>query len=189
MENKIFEKATSSPEGALQFIVDTQYDSILERAIGAKVVNSDVGREALFNVLVDLVQANDINMFNYLLGGEVTYDGLTQDVQDTLKWACEKAKTPALQRKMQQTEGASGSGWTSDNTNAALEAFAALAGGFLSLFGNNEPAPSGGGSGSGSGTTAPAPSGGQSSSWVPWAIGIGIAVLIVTVIVVLVRKK
>lgn len=184
---EIIKKATSSPDAALQFIVDTQYDSILTRAIGAKVVNSDVGPEQLYEELKKLVSAGDIATFNELLGGDVDMDGLSPAAQGAMQWALDKARTPDVQLRMMRSEQqGGGSGWTPENTNSALSAFTALVGGIIGLFGPEAPADNG--SGNNSGPSAPVAQAPQ-TNWLPWVIGGGMALLLVVMVVVLARRK
>lgn len=187
--NKVLQKATSSPEAALQFIVDTQYDVLLSRAIGSKVVNSDVGRENLFNSLTQIAGSGQVELFNYILGGDISYDGLTPEAQEALEWANRKAATPNGQLWLQRSEtlgnGGNG-GWTSQNTDSAFSAFGALIAGLSGLWsGNDAPPPPTGGSG---GSQPPAPGTGF-ASYMPWVLGIVGVLIVAIVVVVALRKK
>lgn len=188
--NKILTRATSSPDAALQFIVDTQYDTILARAIGGKVVNSDVGRENLFNSVKSVAESGQTELFNYLLGGDLSMEGLSPEAQEALQWARNKAATPAGQLQLKRNETAANGGnggWTSENTSSALAAFGSLMGGILGMFGGDAPeAPVSGNNGQPE-TPAPGTEGGF-EKYMPWVLG-GIAVLIVAVVVVLALRK
>lgn len=176
----------------MQFIVDTQYDVLLSRAIGSKVVNSDVGRENLFNSLTQIAGSEQVELFNYILGGDISYDGLTPEAQEALEWANRKAATPNGQLSLQRSEtlgnGGNG-GWTSQNTDSAFAAFAALYGGLSGLWsGNDAPPPPTGGSGGGVFHASTAADSGL-DYYLPWVLGIVGVLIVAIVVVVALRKK
>jgi len=185
--NAILKKAQSSPDAALQFVVDSQYDQLLEQAIGAKVVNSDVGREGLYDTLKDIAASGDQDTFAYILSAPVSFDGMSPEAQEAMEWALRNAKTPnGLRMAASVQQGSSGTTWTSENTNTAMTAFSSLIGSFLNYF-QDAPAPPSGG---GNGQPAPAPAAGDSGmgKYLPWVLG-GIGVLVVVIVLVVALRK
>jgi hypothetical protein len=189
--NEVLKKAQSSPEAALQLIVDTQYDSILERALGAKIVNSDVGRENLYMMVLKLAQTGDMANLNYVLGGQVDYDGLPADYADALRYALSKSNTPAGQLRMARMEtagngGNGGNGWSSSNTNTAINALSGLIGTIGGWFTGDEPAPA---PTPGPGGPVPGPAQAPQTDYMPWILGGAALLIIAVVVIVLLRKK
>lgn len=185
--NSIIKKAQGSPDAALQFLVDTQFDGLLERAIAAKVVNASTDPKGLFDIIKGIAESGDKDTFEYIMSAPLTMEGASPEAQEALQYIIDQQ--PKMQRSVQPGAG-SGPGWTSENTSTAMSAFSSLVGSFLSFFNDDATAPPAGG---GNGTTpAPAPSGGEQPSgfakYMPWVLG-GVGVLFVAVILVLVLRK
>jgi hypothetical protein len=183
--NPILKKAQGSPDAALQFLVDTQFDGLLERAIAAKVVNASTDKEGLFNIIKGIAESGDKDTFEYIMSAPLTMEGASPEAQEALQYIIDQQ--PKMQRSVQPGSGAN---WTPENTSTAMIAFSSLVGSFLSFFNDDATAPPAGG---GNGTTpAPAPSGGEQPSgfakYMPWVLG-GVGVLFVAVILVLVLRK
>jgi hypothetical protein len=165
----------------VQFLVDTQYDQVLTRAIGGKVVNSDVGREALFTEIMQIAGSGNTDLFGYLFTFPLqTSASNTAETNEAIEML--KAQ---MNRKALSTDPATSnpSGWSSQNTSDAINIFGQIFNTVSGFFTEGSPQP----------TTNPAPGPGDQqqqtpTNYTPWIIG-GVGVLIIVIILVIVLRK
>ena len=162
----LYEEITSSPNDLLSFIVATQYDRIINRAIGAKVVNSDVGPENLYNALMEIAASDDQNQLAYLLDFQMEPDvdnspeanaAIAQinnliavrpkrQEQRSTPYYCTAQFTGPLSVEQQThceelanaNQGSNSGQWSAENTNAAFNAFGAIFGFVSNFFGGSD---------------------------------------------------
>lgn len=215
-----FNYAISSPDAFLQFLCDYQYDVLIERAIGLQIVNSNVGSENLYNALLatqtaspnTFAQAINFNL-KELPSNSAEENALVSLVKEYISVSQPKMRrslpgfcSPTFQGPLTPEQQAAidngacdggGSGWTSENTNTAIEAAGDILNFFGNLFGGGFGSGSGTGTGSGSGSgsgtgtgngSGNGNQGGGTTDYLPWVFG-GIAVLIVIIVIVLLYLK
>lgn len=187
--NSYYKEAISSPATSLQFIVDTQYDSILTRAIGARIVNSNVGPKNLYDVIRQLIDDNQVAQVNNLFDFQPSTEGLTPEIAEAVNMFVAKANNNGgmVRSVAPGADGSNGAGggfsWSSSNTDSAIGTFCQI---FSSLWGtfmgggNDSPAP----------TPTPSPSQTPDApkNYTPWLIGGG-ALLVIIIIVAVVYSK
>lgn len=184
--NSYYKEAISSPAASLQFIVDTQYDTILTRAIGARIVNSNVGPKNLYDVIRQLIDDNQVAQVNNLFDFQPSTEGLTPEIAEAVNMFVAKANNNGgMVRSVAPGSGSgSGSGWDSSNTNSALNTFGDI---FSSIWGtimgggNDSPAPSP--------TPTPAPVADPPKNYTPWFIGGGAFLVIIIIVAVVYFKR
>lgn len=197
--NSYYKQAISSPAASLQFIVDTQYDSVLTRAIGARIVNSNVGPKNLYDVIRQLIDDNQVAQVNNLFDFQPSTEGLTPEIAEAVNMFVAKANNNGgMVRSVSPGGGGGGVGggggsngagggfnWSSSNTDSAINTFGQI---FTNLWGtfmgggNDSPAPTD------TPTDTPTPPPGAPKNYTPWLIGGG-AVLVIIIIVAVVYFK
>ena len=198
-----YQYALSSPNAFLQFLCDYQYDTLLERSIGASIVNSNVGEENLYNALL-AVKDNSPETFATILNfplaessaNTAQENALVQRVaarsngpkmRRSLPYFCDSNFTGPLTPEQQEAidGGAceSNSIWNADSTNTALGILGTITTLLGGIFGggNDNPPPDN--------TDNPPPVVvDESPDYLPWVFA-GVAVLVIVIVAVLLYRK
>ena len=178
--NATYQKAVSSPTKMVQFLVDTQYDQVLTRAIGGKVVNSDVGREALFTEIMQIAGSGNTDLFGYLFTFPLqTSASNTAEANE----AIEMLKAQMNRKALSTGPDSNPSGWSSQNTSDAINIFGQIFNTVSGFFTEGSPQP----------TPDPTPGPGDQQqqppvNYTPWIFG-GVGALVIIVILVIVLRK
>jgi|GEM_PF-3783455 len=200
--NKYYQLATSSAENYIKFIVHSQYPFMINRAIGNKLVNSDVGESVLADAVYAAYQSNPAVFENTMDFTVQTSKHLNPEVNEAIEMLKANANKPQL---LYSQSGGSGSGagsgnggsgagtgggngaggWSSTNTDSAISLGGSILGFFGALFG-------GGGTPQPGGDTptppTPKPDDNPETNYTPYVFG-GIAILIVIIVIVLLYLK
>lgn len=186
--NQYYQQAISSPAASLQFIVDTQYDTVLTRAIGARIVNSNVGAKNLYDVIRQLIDDNQVAQVNNLFDFQPSTEGLPPEIAQAVNMFVALGQNSAPRMLRSQTSGGanggSGSGWDSSNTNSLLNTFSNLFGPIMDAItggGNDSPAPTP--------TPSPSPTPDAPKNYTPWLIGGGALLVIIIIVAVVYFKR
>lgn len=75
------DKIATSPAAFIQAVVDTHYTEVLNNAFAAKLVQGDVGEEALFNAIMQAYEAGDIGTVQYVLQVNLDMNRFAPDYQ------------------------------------------------------------------------------------------------------------
>jgi hypothetical protein len=116
-----------SPYAYAQYVIDQYYPAVLNNAFGAKLVQGDVGPEALYNVVANLIE-----------GGHRQLAALVLNVVPANNDAIVGALAGQSLRSTTATDGQPS--WWDQNGDSVVQAAGSLAGLFAQLFGNDEPA-------------------------------------------------
>lgn len=203
-----YQTALSSPNAYLQFLCDYQYDLILERAIGANIVNSNVGEENLYNALISVKNNSPETLkviMNFPLSpipsNSAAENALVEKIaslgksprfsaKKQLASFCSPDFTGPLTYDQQQaisngacnTDDGNGLNWTSENTSTAISVLGDIFGTVGDWFGKKPPAPD-------DTTTTPTEfEGEEPTDYMPWVFA-GVAVLVVVVVAVILYSK
>jgi len=204
-----YQIAISSPNAYLQFLCDYQYDLILERAIGANIVNSNVGEENLYNALIS-VKNNSPETLKVIMNFPLSSIPSNNASENALvQKIAGLSKSPTTAKRVQlapfcspdfegpltydqqqaisngacNTGGGGGLDWTSDNTSTALNVLGDIFGTVSDWFGKKPPAPVD--------TTDPnnkPVEEDEPTDFMPWVFA-GVAVLVIVVVAVILYKK
>lgn len=207
MNHESYNTAVSSEEHLLSFIVDTQYPTLITRAISATLVTTNVGEEALYDALEAAAKSGS-PVFDYVLDFPLeTSDHLSPAANETITMInarlragqrrssqqapsyCDPSFTGPLSPTQQSNcdnfnaNSGGGGGLSSSNIDGLITAGGAILAFFGNMFGNEPDENS---------TTNPPPATTpppEDSDNTLWYVGAAVVAILIMVGVILYVKK